>query len=115
MQRAEFPLIGQAPVAPPIGIAKRPLQVPIARRETGNGAEVHVGQVRNCEGIGHGFPFEAKVAIDSTRLRNVSPLAMTPAQRDIVAHIAMLPEEERLELVRYLSAQLLGRGGMTRR
>ena len=68
--------------------------------------------------------FEAKVAIDSTRLRNVSPLAMTPAQRDIVAHIAMLPEEERIELVRYLSAQLLvekyrgeyvRRGGMTRR
>jgi hypothetical protein len=46
------------------------------------------------------------------------------AQRDIVAHIAMLPEEEQLELVRYLSAQLLvekyrgeyvRRGGMTRK
>jgi hypothetical protein len=33
-------------------------------------------------------------------------LTMTPAHRDIVARVAMLPEEERLELLRYLSAQL---------
>ena len=51
--------------------------------------------------------FEAKVVSDGTRLRDVSPLTMTPAQRDIVARIAMLPEGERLELVRFLSAQLL--------
>jgi hypothetical protein len=50
--------------------------------------------------------FNAKVASDGTRLRDVSPLTMTPAQRDIVARIAMLPKEERLELVRYLSAHL---------
>jgi len=31
---------------------------------------------------------------------------MTPVQREIVARIAMLPEEERLKLMRYLSAQL---------
>ena len=31
---------------------------------------------------------------------------MTPAQREIVARIATLPEEERLERMRYLAAQL---------
>ena len=31
---------------------------------------------------------------------------MAPVQREIVARIAMLPEEERLELMPYLSAQL---------
>jgi hypothetical protein len=40
--------------------------------------------------------FGAKVASDGTRLRDVSPLTMTPRQRDIVARIAMLPEGERL-------------------
>lgn len=51
--------------------------------------------------------FNRKVASDGTRLRDVTPLTMTPGQRDIVARIAMLPEDERLELVRYLSAQVL--------
>jgi hypothetical protein len=51
--------------------------------------------------------FGAKVASDGTRLRDVSPLTMTPGQRDVVARIALLPEDERLELIRYLSAQLL--------
>jgi hypothetical protein len=46
----------------------------------------------------------AKVASDGTRLRDVSPATMTPAQREIVARIAMLSEKERLELMRYLSA-----------
>jgi len=40
--------------------------------------------------------FNAKVASDGTRLRDVSPATMTPAQREIVARITSLPEEERL-------------------
>jgi uncharacterized protein with WD repeat len=51
--------------------------------------------------------FVAKVASDGTHLRDVSPATMTTAQREIVARIAMLPEGERLELMRYLSAQLV--------
>jgi hypothetical protein len=50
--------------------------------------------------------FNAKVASDGTRLGDVSPATMTAAQREIVARITMLSEEERLELMRYLSAQL---------
>jgi hypothetical protein len=53
--------------------------------------------------------FVSKIASDGTPLRDVSPKTMSSAQRDIVARIALLPEEERLELVRYLSAQLLVR------
>jgi len=39
-----------------------------------------------------------KVVSEGTRLRNVSPLTMTLAQREIIARIAMPPEGERLEL-----------------
>jgi hypothetical protein len=50
--------------------------------------------------------FLSKVASDGTRLRDLSPATMTPGQRDALARIAMLPEGERRELVRYLTAQL---------
>jgi len=45
----------------------------------------------------------ARVAIDGTRLRDVSPETMTPAQRGILEQLA---EDERLELVLYLTARL---------
>jgi hypothetical protein len=41
---------------------------------------------------------------------HLSPMTMTPGQRELVARIAMLPEGERLELVRYLMARV-GIGG----
>jgi len=50
--------------------------------------------------------FITKLASDGTRLRDMSPATMTPGQRDVLARIAMLPEDERLEVVRYLTARL---------
>jgi len=50
--------------------------------------------------------FVSKIASDVTHLRDVSPLTITLAQRDVLARVAMLPEGERLELIRYLSADL---------
>lgn len=50
--------------------------------------------------------FVSKIASDGTHLRDLSPLTMTAAQREILARLAMLPEHDRLELIRYLSAQL---------
>jgi hypothetical protein len=50
--------------------------------------------------------FLAKIASDGTRLGDLSPETMTEAQREIVERIAFFEDGERLELVRYLSAEL---------
>ena len=51
--------------------------------------------------------FVARVASDGTRLRDLSQETMTSGQRDVLDRIMQLPDDERLALVRYLTARLM--------